>query len=219
VRLPIRPTPGPLRSLGPVAVLAALVVAALGAHYAGHGTPGAVDGWLGPTEDRLLPPWGYVALAVDFCGEPVGATILISAAVAACLLLRRFRAAVLTLAGVGLTVAATSLLKHVVGRTIHGAHLSFPSGHTGMATALALVTALVAADLLRLGRAATTLLAVSAASLAGAAMGWAEVSLGAHYPTDALGGYCTALAVVPAAAWVVNRVAAGRAPGIGADQD
>jgi undecaprenyl-diphosphatase len=38
-------------------------------------------------------------------------------------------------------------------------------------------------------------------------MGWAQVALGAHYPTDVLGGWCTALAVVPATAWLVDRIA------------
>ncbi len=37
-------------------------------------------------------------------------------------------------------------------------------------------------------------------------MGWAEVALGAHYPTDVLGGWCTALAVTPATALVVDRL-------------
>ncbi|MGW2546542.1 phosphatase PAP2 family protein, partial [Kitasatospora sp. NPDC001574] len=58
-----------------------------------------------------------------------------------------------------------------------------------------------------LGRTAATLLVLAAALVAGAAMGWAQVALGAHYPTDALGGWCTALAVVPATAWAVDRVA------------
>jgi membrane-associated phospholipid phosphatase len=41
---------------------------------------------------------------------------------------------------------------------------------------------------------------------AGAAMGWSEVVLSAHYPTDTLGGFCTALAVVPATARLIDRV-------------
>jgi undecaprenyl-diphosphatase len=38
-------------------------------------------------------------------------------------------------------------------------------------------------------------------------MGWAQVVLGAHYATDALGGWCTALVVIPATAWLVDRTA------------
>jgi undecaprenyl-diphosphatase len=81
-----------------------------------------------------------------------------------------------------------------------------------MATALALVVALLAVDLCRLGRAAGSLLVLATIVLAGAAMGWAEVALGAHYPTDTLGGFGTALAVVPPAAWLVDRVADRRTP-------
>jgi undecaprenyl-diphosphatase len=50
-------------------------------------------------------------------------------------------------------------------------------------------------------------LVLAAGLVAGAIMGWAEVGLGAHYPTDALGGWCTALAVIPATAWLVDRTA------------
>lgn len=41
-------------------------------------------------------------------------------------------------------------------------------------------------------------------------MGWVQVTLSAHYPTDTLGGWCTALAVVPVTAWAVDRVAEKR---------
>ncbi|NEA01161.1 phosphatase PAP2 family protein, partial [Streptomyces sp. SID10116] len=53
-------------------------------------------------------------------------------------------------------------------------------------------------------------LVLGAALVAGAAMGWAQVALSAHYPTDVLGGWCTALAVVPMTAWLVDRVADSR---------
>jgi membrane-associated phospholipid phosphatase len=114
---------------------------------------------------------------------------------------------VLTVLGVVVTVAVTTALKPIVGRTIHGEFLSYPSGHTALATALALVIAFVLADRLALGRAAAMLLILGFALVAGAAMGWAEVGLGAHYPTDAVGGFCAALAAVPATAWLVDRVA------------
>ncbi|MGW5661497.1 phosphatase PAP2 family protein [Streptomyces sp. NPDC003758] len=199
--------------LGPIAVLAALVVAALGVLYAGHSEPGRVDRWIiQPTADSVRPPWRYVALTLDFLGEPAGSAMVIVAAVAGCLLLRRPRAAVLVVVGVGMTVGTATLLKHVVGRTIHGAdNLSYPSGHTAFFTALALTAALPATGRLGLGKAAGTSLVLAAALVAGAAMGWAQVALGAHYPTDVLGGWCTALVVVPATAWLVDRTADRRA--------
>ncbi|WP_344398631.1 phosphatase PAP2 family protein [Streptomyces longisporus] len=213
-----RPAPAVLPSslrpwLGLIAVLAVLVVAAIGILYAGHSEPGRVDRWIiAPTADSVRPPWRYVALTLDFLGEPAGSVMVILAAVAGCLLLRRPRVAVLVVAGVGLTVGTATLLKHVVGRTIHGAdNLSYPSGHTAFFTALALAAALPATGRLGLGRAAGMSLVLVAALVAGAAMGWAEVALGAHYPTDALGGWCTALAVVPATAWLIDRAADRRA--------
>jgi len=195
--------------LGLVAALAALVVLALAVLYAGHSRPGRVDSWLiKPTEDSVRPPWRRVAVTLDFLGEPAGSAMVVAAAVAGCLLLRRPRAAVLMVAGAGLAVGTATLLKHLVGRTIHGAdNLSYPSGHTAFLTALAFVAALLATDRLGLGRTAGTSLVLAAALVAGAAMGWAEVALGAHYPTDALGGWCTALAVVPATAWLIDRIA------------
>ncbi|MER6267388.1 phosphatase PAP2 family protein [Streptomyces sp900105755] len=204
--------------LGPVAAFAALVVVVLGVRYAGHSEPGGVDRWLvRPTADSVQGPWRHVALALDFLGEPAGSVLVIVAAVAGCLLLRRPRAAVFVAVGSGLTVGTTTLLKHVVGRTIHGpGNLSYPSGHTAFFTALALMAALLAAGRLGLGRTAGLSLVLAAALVAGATMGWAEVGLGAHYPTDALGGWCTALVVTPVSAWLVDRTAdrsAARRPG------
>ncbi|MGW2613420.1 phosphatase PAP2 family protein [Streptomyces sp. NPDC001500] len=209
--------------LGPVAGLAGLSVVVLGGLYAGGGEPGGVDRWISsPTADSVRPPWRHVALALDFLGEPVGSVLLVAAVVAGCLLLRRPRAAVLVVAGAGVSVVVATLLKHLVGRTIHGdGNLSYPSGHTAFATALALAVALPAAGRLGLGRTAGTAFVLGAALVAGAAMGWAQVALGAHYPTDALGGWCTALAVVPATAWLVDRAADRAAGGVadrGSDQ-
>ena len=191
--------------LGLVAALAALVVVVLGFRYADHHQPGTADAWIQSAVVGVRPGWQSIALDLDSMGEPVGAVTLVVAVILGCLLLRRPRAAVLTAAGTGLAVGTTSLLKHVVGRTINGENLSYPSGHTAFATALALAVALLAAE--RLGRLAGTLLVLAAALMAGAAMGWAQVALDAHYPTDVFGGWCTALAVVPATAWLVDRTA------------
>ncbi|MFF8378012.1 phosphatase PAP2 family protein [Streptomyces sp. NPDC015661] len=194
-------------ALGAIASLAALALLVLGVRYAGHTRPARVDVWIQPVLVDVRPPWGYAAEAIDFLGEPTGAVLSIVALVTVCLLLRRPRAAVLVVAGSGLTVATTKLLKSLVGRTINGDNLSFPSGHTAYLTALALVLALLATDRLRLGRTAGGVLVLAAASVAGAAMGWAQVVTGAHYPTDTVGGWCTALVVVPATAWLIDRIA------------
>ncbi|MER7706396.1 phosphatase PAP2 family protein [Kitasatospora sp. NPDC097605] len=194
--------PSPRVWLGLTAALGALGVLLLALRYGGEGEPGAVDARIGSVVDGVGTPWRYAALALDALGEPVGAVLLVSALVTGCLLLRRPRAAVFLLAAVGLTVGTATLLKHLVGRTIHGdGNLSYPSGHTAFLTAIALVVAMVAVRRRRGGRP----LVLGSALLAGGLMGWAEVALGAHYPTDTLGGWCTALAVTPATGWLVDR--------------
>ncbi|WP_330334910.1 phosphatase PAP2 family protein [Streptomyces sp. NBC_00536] len=200
--------PPPLRGwLGLVAALAALLVTGLGFAYAGRGRPTEVDARIQSVVDGVRPPWWQVAQVMDFLGEPTGSVLLVGAVVTGLLLLRRPRAAVLAVAGVAVAVGTTTLLKHVVGRTIHGGYLSYPSGHTAFLTALALALALFASGRFGLGRTAGTLLVLLAGLVAGATMGWAQVALGAHYPTDVLGGWCTALAVVPATGWAVDRTA------------
>ncbi|MCF2128239.1 phosphatase PAP2 family protein [Strepomyces sp. STD 3.1] len=202
---------GPRVWWGAIAALAALAVVALGILYAGGSGPGVVDTRVGAAVDGAGSSWRHVALATDFLGEPGGAAMLVVAAAAGALVVRWPRAAVLVVAGPGLTVVATKLLKPLVGRTIHDGHLSYPSGHTAFLTAFALTVALLVTGRLRLGGAARASLVLATATAAGAAMGWAQIALGAHYPTDALGGWCTALAVTPATAWLVDRTAARQA--------
>ncbi|MFI1753239.1 phosphatase PAP2 family protein [Streptomyces sp. NPDC020571] len=207
-----RPEPAVLPSslrvwLALIAALAALVVLVLGATYADDSEPGAADARIAAVVDGVGPPWRHVALVTDFLGEPVGAVLLVAVLVTGCLVLRHPRAAVFLVTGTGLTVGTTTLLKPVAGRTIHGDNLSYPSGHTAFLTALALMVSLLAAGRLGLGRAAGTAFVVAAGLVAGAAMGWAQVALGSHYATDTLGGWCTALAVLPVSAWLVDRTA------------
>lgn len=194
-------------AVGLIASLAALVVLVFGITYADDSEPGAVDARIWAVVDGAGPPWRHVAVVTDFLGEPVGAVLVVVAVVTGCLLLRGPRAAVFVVTGAGLTVGTTTLLKPVVGRTIHGDNLSYPSGHTAFLTAIALMVSLLAAGRLGLGRAAGTAFVFAAGLVAGATMGWAQVALGSHYATDTLGGWCTALAVLPVSAWLVDRTA------------
>ncbi|MEX0170306.1 phosphatase PAP2 family protein [Streptomyces sp. LMG1-1-1.1] len=198
--------------LGVAAGFAALVLAVLALVFAGGSGPTAADVRVWEALGEAAEPWWDVAQAVDFLGEPVGAVVLVAGTVVGCLAVRRPRAAVLVVAAVGVSVAVARVLKSVVGRTIHGAeNLSFPSGHTAFLTAFVLAVVLVATGTLGLGRAAGAALVVAAGVVAGGVMGWAQVVVGAHYPTDVVGGWCTAMAVVPVTARLVDRAAdAGR---------
>lgn len=199
--------PHPLRRpLGAVAVLAALVVVVLAAIYAGEDAAGTADRGARSAVLDALPGARSDALTVDFAGEPLVLAALVILLCATCLILRRWRLAVLAFVGIGLAGAVTTLLKPVAGRTINGENLSYPSGHTASATALALVLALLVVGVLRVGTMAAVMLVVAAAVVAGAAMAWSQITLNAHYPTDALGGFCTALTVVPGAAWAIDRL-------------
>lgn len=190
-----------------VAVCAAVTVAALGVLFAGDTTGTVFDGWLRSELMESGSPWRQFALIVDYTAEPLGGPLTLGVLVLVCLRLGHRRAAVLAVVGTGLSVACTTGLKPVVGRDINNGFLAFPSGHTAAATALTLVAVLVFVQRRRLDAAAATSLALGLALAAALAMAWAQVLLNSHYPTDTVGGFATALAVVPAAGWAIDRAA------------
>jgi membrane-associated phospholipid phosphatase len=214
----------PLALRGPVAVLAvfaALVVLVLGVIFAGDSGPASLDRAVEPELESSTAAVPTLARAVDFAGEPVGLALLVAVLAGISLLLRRPWVAVLALLGTGLSITVTTALKPLVGRTIHGMYLSYPSGHTASATSVAMIAVLLVWHRLR---PATGLLLLYGVSLAaGAAAGWSQAGRMAHYPSDTVGGWCTALAVVPAAAWLIDhasgrwpaRRSAGTSPGAG----
>jgi undecaprenyl-diphosphatase len=86
----------------------------------------------------------------------------------------------------------------------------FPSGHTGNATAAALVAVVLCRPLV--GRRGGVLL-VAGATLLAVMIGVSRLVLLAHWPSEVLGGWLLALAVVPPLA-----AAAGAAPAAAADR-
>jgi membrane-associated phospholipid phosphatase len=152
----------------------------------------------------LIPDGLSTALVIDFGGEPVGAVMLSGLLAAACFLTRRWRLGVLALVGQVVIGGATNVVKPLFDRTIHDGHLSYPSGHTAGATALAFVLGLLIADLLRLGLRAALATVLSVATVIGSVAALAQAWLVAHYATDTVGGYLMALGLVPPTALLID---------------
>ncbi|MFI9451053.1 phosphatase PAP2 family protein [Amycolatopsis sp. NPDC052450] len=193
----------PLWALGAFGFVVALV---LGLRYAGTSHTAGLDALVLPVVDRVQGPLWYLATVIDFAGEPVGAIVVIALFGWVCVRHRRPRTAILLVAASGVTVALTTALKPLTGRLIHGEFLSYPSGHTAFAVTVATVVALLVIDVRDLGAVAGAWVLVGLVAFSGLAMGWAEVALGAHYPTDTFGGFGVAVAVVPVVAWAVDRL-------------
>jgi undecaprenyl-diphosphatase len=190
---------------------AAAVFAVLAVRYAGTSTAGSVD----TRVDAVVDPFGvahhWLIRHAAALGSPPSVVALAFALSATCLLLGKRRLAVLAVVGPGVTGLLTTFLKPVLGRTIEGG-FAFPSGHTGGATSLGLVVALMAISLLRPGRRGALAILAAGAIVVGGGVGAAMIASNAHYPTDTLGGFCTAVVVVCGGALVLDRMAAHRAP-------
>lgn len=213
-----RPITGPARSLtardarlvrpdrrlavGGLAAIAAVVTAVLAWRYAGDTDAGPTDRELAGLVDmhQGLPRVVGQVLAALGGPVPVVAALLVLAPLA--WTLRGGRGLALVLAGPPTAMATTSLvLKPLVERT-RGDELAFPSGHTTSVASLA-----VACAVLLLGLAvprAVRLLVVAGLAVLVVAVGASLVGRGHHYPTDTLGAVGVALAVVLAAALVVD---------------
>ena len=199
--------PGLRAPLGAVALACAAGVVVIGVLVSGSSTPNAVDGQILAVVERLLPAVGPGAYRVDFAGEPIGALTLIAILSVLCVVARRWRLAALTVAGQGMIGGATNLIKPVVDRTIHDGYLAYPSGHTAGATAFAIVAGLLLVSVLQLGRWAGMLVVTAIAAAVGGVAAWAQIVLVAHYPTDAVGGFLMAVALIPAAAALIDLLA------------
>lgn len=193
-----------------LAVPAALVVIAFGVLHTGDGAAGRVDVFVGAAAERLAGESRRAALLIDAVGEPAAVAAMAAVLTVVCLAVSRLRLALVALVATGATGVTTTALKPLVARTIHGEHLAYPSGHTAAVTALALVVALLVVDLTRARRLPALLVVIVMASTAGGSMAWAQIVLQAHYPTDTIGGFCTAVAVVTASALLVDLVGARR---------
>jgi undecaprenyl-diphosphatase len=199
-----RTLPEARRSAAVVVVAATLIVVALGVRYAGEASPR----WLDQTALTSFRDWFPIprrpARLVIGLFDPVPLAVLVAALAGVSLRLKRRRLAVLAVAGPVLSGLAATLLKPVIDRTKNG-DLVYPSGHMAAAVAVALVVALLLVNLFQPRRWVRIAVLVTAPAVTGAGMGLAMTVTNYHYLTDAVGGFCVAVAVVLSLALLLDR--------------
>jgi membrane-associated phospholipid phosphatase len=193
-----------------VAGLAAAAVAALGMRYEGLTASTRTDRVLDWAVENWVPAKVRGFWLVQSLGNPFTVIVLAGLLGVLALVAGRRRLALLAVLGPGLTGIATTGLKPVFDRTLSG-EPAYPSGHTAALTALAMVAALLLTSLISAGVVTRVLLIVVATVGAGAAMAIALTALDIHYPTDTIGGFGTAVAIVLGAAVILDRLAEGPA--------
>ncbi len=185
----------------------AVLALALGVRYHDDAVAGRLDAWL-IRAIAIRPRSGALSAAAD--AVPVIAVLIAVAVAVVHGRRRRWDVVVFALGAPLLTTLVCETGKHVVDRTIHGG-LALPSGHTAGATSALLVLAVLVLARARahlLATAGALLLAVAAGA---AAVGLTMVSLHAHYPTDTVAGFCTALALTLALALGIDAIGERRA--------
>ena len=128
---------GTRRRLAAVTAGCALLVAALGALFAGQSTADAFDRAADAPVISLFAGHGGLALWLAFPGTTIPAVVLSAVIAVACLLTGRIRGALLAIAAVPVAVGLCEvLIKPLVHRTYIG-QVVYPSGHTATVFALA----------------------------------------------------------------------------------
>jgi membrane-associated phospholipid phosphatase len=215
-----RPLLWPAARPAAVAVVAACVIvtAVLGILLAGQTRPGQVDRWVDAHLEARISASSLIGRSADL-GNPNWVVIICAAAVLACLLARRFRAALLVSIAVPVAGGLTDdVLKPLIHRTFTG-DLLYPSGHTTAAAAMAVAAVVVLTGPGRPPLPAPLRWLVSAVLLAVIpVVATGLVVIHYHYFTDTVGGagvgiavaLGTALGLDAAAAWIGARAASAR---------
>jgi undecaprenyl-diphosphatase len=205
-----RPLLAHRRTVGCVVAVAVAVTVALGVRYSGTHKPGRVDVAIDARLSHHLAARRGTLNSVIGLIDPISVAVICALMCLLFLFLGRRRLAILAILGPITTVGLVDLvLKPVFNRRFDGA-LSFPSGHTATAAAIALV---IIVALLGPSRppwpAAVRAGAAIAAAVGAGTIATALVGAGYHYATDTLGGLCLATACVLSLAWVIDAVAGG----------
>jgi membrane-associated phospholipid phosphatase len=198
----VRPSPPLLAAsvrpwAGALLACCAILVAVLGVVFAHQATADRLDHAVDPQViawfdgHRGLLPW------LAWPGSYIPAAAATAAIVVACLLARRPDGAVLGAAALPVAIGLNDgLLKHLVHRTYLGV-LSYPSGHTSAAFALAAtVTVLLVPPPRRARARVLRVLIPAAAFLLGVVVAIAVIGLRWHYFTDTVAGAAVGVGTV-----------------------
>ena len=199
----IPPTARPLA--GGLLVCCVAVTAVLGALFAHQAHPTWLDRAVDHPIAASIGAHVGASQALAYPGQPVPVTALTAALLVACLIRRRWSACVLLAVAVPGAIVLTELvLKHVVGRTYHDT-LTFPSGHTASAFAVATAITVLLADpgLVRLRPAVRAWLALIALLVA-VIVSIGVIALNFHYFTDTVAGAAVGIGSVIATAFAVD---------------
>lgn len=198
--------PGALAAAG-AAVFAALLVAVERGNGLASLDPQVTHRVVG----LRTPTLDDVAQVVTLFGSEAWLAVLTLAAVGVLLLRAERRRALVVIASMATSAAATVAVKFVVNRPRPGAlvelgapeaSFSFPSGHTLNSTVCYGVLALTALSLLRTLRA--RILTASAAGVVVVSIGLSRLYLGYHWATDVLAGWALGLSILALAVTVTT---------------
>jgi undecaprenyl-diphosphatase len=193
------------RLVAAVIAVAALVVAVLGAHYADDRGPGRIDSAIDSRLRHRLHGHLRFLHHLAALGGPLWVAIACVVMAVVFFTTGRRRAALLAVLGPAVAAGvAEFVLKPLINRRLHD-YLSFPSGHTTGAVSVAVVIVVVLLGPSRPAWPPTLRYPLAAVAVLGAvAVATALVGSGYHYATDTLGGFCVAIGVVLAVAWVID---------------
>lgn len=206
-RLSVRPLlPPSARPLAGVVLACCILFTFVAGADAAHKTHGnsldrPVDNWL---IGHLGPHARALELIADL-GLTIPVTVVTAALVLACLAVRRFNGALLTVISVLVSAGITQfVLKPLVHQTLSG-DLTYPSGHATSVFALAAAAAVLVANPPRTTvrpslRAAVAVVAI----LVGCAVSIAVIGLRYHYFTDTVGGAAVGIGVVVATTFLLD---------------
>jgi membrane-associated phospholipid phosphatase len=211
---PRRPAPRPL--LPPAARRPALVAVAvcvgitafLGVLFAHQAQPSWLDMVIDTRVRAGLGGHPLLLKRVARPGSTIPMAVMTTALILACLVTRRWRGALLAAIAVPAAEIITEfLLKPLVGRTMDGGYLVFPSGHTtGVFILAAVVTVLLTGPLRPRVPTAVRASLVVAAFVVASATATAMIGMGAHYFTDTVGGAAVAIGTALATALTLDKL-------------